>query len=103
MSGPDSYFEKPTDKQMARAVADGDVETLRRLLESGEVDPLTVGSDATNWLTIAVAARQKGSLDTLLERGALGDPKGKIAGQALYAATLLDDLYWLKRLHAAGA
>lgn len=103
VSGPDSYFEKPTDKQMARAVADGEVDTIRRLLESGEVDPLAVGSDATSWLTIAVAARQKGSLDTLLEHGALGDPKGKIAGQALYAATLLDDLYWLKRLHAAGA
>ncbi len=103
VSGPESYFEKPTDREMARAVADGDVATIRRLLESGEVDPLAVGRDATNWVTIAVAARQKGSLDTLLERGALGDPKGKIAGQAMYAATLLDDLYWLKRLHAAGA
>lgn len=103
VSGPDSYFEKPADKQMAWAVAEGDTQSIRRLIESGEVDPLTVGSDATNWLTIAVAARQKGSLDTLLELGALGDPKGKIAGQALYTATLLDDLYWLKRLHAAGA
>jgi uncharacterized protein len=88
---------------MARAVADGEVAAIRQLLESGEVDPLTVGREATSWLSIAIAARQKGSLDTLLERGALGDPKGKIAGQALYAATLLDDLYWLKRLHAAGA
>ncbi|OJT17384.1 hypothetical protein BO221_45535 [Archangium sp. Cb G35] len=88
---------------MARAVADGDAATIRQLLDSSEVDPLTVGRDATNWLVIAVAARQKGALDTLLERGALGGPKGKIAGQALYAATLLDDPYWLKRLHAAGA
>jgi uncharacterized protein len=88
---------------MARAVAEGDVETIARLLETGEVEPLTVGRDATSWLVIAVAARQKKSLDTLLGLGALGEPKGKIAGQALYAATVLDDLYWLKRLHAAGA
>ncbi|WNG41388.1 hypothetical protein F0U61_52630 [Archangium violaceum] len=103
MSGPDSYFDKPADKQMARAVAEGDVPTIERLLETGEVEPLTVGRDATSWLSIAVAARQKKSLETLLAHGALGDPKGKIAGQALYAATVLDDLYWLERLHAAGA
>ncbi|HYO52375.1 hypothetical protein [Archangium sp.] len=103
MSGPDTYFETPADKQMALAVAEGDVETIERLLKTGQVEPLTVGRDATSWLVIAVLARQKKSLDTLLELGALGDPKGKIAGQALYNATVLDDLYWLKRLHAAGA
>lgn len=103
MSGPDVYFDKPADKQMARAIADGDVATIEQLFASGEVDPLTVGRDATNWLSLAVAARQKAALETLLAHGALGDPKGKIAGQALYTATVLDDLYWLKRLHEAGA
>lgn len=101
--GPDGYFDQPADKQMALAIADGNVATVRSLLKSGQVQPLTVGRDATNWLVIAVAARQKAVLDALLELGALGDPKGKNAGHAMYAATLLSDLYWLKRLHAAGA
>jgi hypothetical protein len=103
VSGPDAYYEKPADKQMALAIADGDVATIERLFASGEVDPLTVGRNATNWLSLAIAARQKAALETLLAHGALGDPKGKIAGQALYTATVLDDLYWLKRLHEAGA
>lgn len=103
MSGPDAYFEKPADKQMARSIAEGDVATIERLLGSGEVDPLTVGRNATNWLSLAIASRQKAALETLLAHGALGDPKGKIAGQALYTATVLDDLSWLERLHAAGA
>ena len=45
VSGPDSYFEKPTDKQMARAVADGEVDTVRRLLRS---DRPVLRSDGTH-------------------------------------------------------
>jgi uncharacterized protein len=107
--GPDHYFDKPADKQMALAIADGDIRTIERLIKAGEVNPLAVGRDATNWLTIAILARQKKALDKLLELGALGDPKGKIAGQALYNATLVGtatpfgDLYWVRRLREAGA
>lgn len=101
--GPDMYFDAEADKRMARAVAAGELTTIRSLIMTGAVSPVQVGRDATGWLVIAIAARQKQALDALLELGALGPPKGKIAGQALYAATLLDDIYWLKRLKTAGA
>ncbi|WP_431113253.1 ankyrin repeat domain-containing protein [Variovorax paradoxus] len=96
-------FDRDLDKAMARAIEEGDVRTMRRLFEKNEVSPHTVGRDATGWLVIAVAARQKEALDLLLEVGALGNPRGKSAGQALYVATLNGDLYWLRRLYVAGA
>lgn len=102
-SGPHMYFDSDADRRMARAVASGDIATIRSLVGNGVVSPIAVGRDATSWLVIAVAARQKRSLDVLLELGAMDDPKGRIAGQALYAATIQQDLYWLRRLHAAGA
>lgn len=101
--GPDKYFESDADKQMAVAIANGDVTAVEHLITSGSVDPLTVGREAVSWLKIAILTGQRTVLEKLLELGALGDPKGSIAGQALYTATILDDPFWLKRLHAAGA
>lgn len=103
MAGPNDYFDAPQDKRMALAIAKGDTATVEQLLDSEAVDPQKVGRDATSWLIVAIAAAQKESLETLLRHDALGNPNGPIAGQALYSATLLDDLYWLKRLHKAGA
>ena len=102
--GPDMYFDRPEDKEMARAVARGDLGTMRRLLDQGAVDPVTIGRDNTGWLEIAVLAREKAALDFLLARGAMGDAKSKQAGQALYSATLMrGGLNFLRRLHEAGA
>lgn len=103
MSGPDTYFESAADKKMALSVADGDVSAIESLVHSGQVNPQAVGRDATSWLIISIVARQKAAMDKLLELGAMGDPRGPIAGQALYTATVIDDPYWLKRLHSAGA
>lgn len=103
MTGPDDYFDRPPDKRMARAIADGDVATAEQLIRNGQVQPLTVGRDQINWLIIAIISQQRGGIEKLLQLGALGPPRGPIAGQALYTATIQDDLVWLKQLHAAGA
>ncbi|WP_243370225.1 hypothetical protein [Microvirga solisilvae] len=102
-SGPDMYFDAPADKQMAVAVASGDLATMTSLLSSKAVDPLTMGRKTTSWIEIAVIADQRAAFDTLVKWGALGEPKGKIAGQAMYSATIKGSIRWLERLHKAGA
>lgn len=102
-SGPDMYFDAPNDKRMALAVAAGDVGTIEELLSSKAVDPLKIGRNATSWIEIAVLADQRRSFEALLKWGALGPPQGKIAGQAMYSATVKGNLAWLERLYRAGA
>jgi hypothetical protein len=102
-SGPDMYFDSPADKRMALAVAAGDIETMTALLSSKAVDPLKIGRKATSWVEIAVIADQPRAFETLVRWGALGPAKGKIAGQAMYSATVKGSLRWLERLHRAGA
>ncbi len=102
-SGPDMYFDSPADKQMALAVASGDIETMTRLLSSKAVDPQAIGRKTTSWVEIAVIADQRKAFDTLVTWNALGPPKGKIAGQALHSATVKGSIRWLERLTAAGA
>lgn len=104
MSGLDDYFDLPEDKKMALAVSQGDVSAIRRMISRGEVSPHKIGRRNMNWVSIAVLTRQKKALDALLELGALGDSKGKIAGSSMYHATIIDDgLPYLERLHRAGA
>ncbi len=103
MSGPDAYFETANEKQLASAIAAGDRNAVRTLLAGGDVDPATIGRDATTFLSIAILAKQKDVFEQLLQAGALGDPRGKTAGESMYIATLTDDIYWLKRLLEAGA
>jgi hypothetical protein len=102
-SGPDMYFDASSDKRMALAVASGDVRTMLELMSSKAVEPQALGRKATSWIEIAVIADQREAFDMLVEWGALGPPKGKTAGQAMYSATIKGSLRWLERLHRAGA
>ncbi|MCG7393680.1 hypothetical protein MHY87_12250 [Microvirga sp. ACRRW] len=102
-AGPDMYFDAPADKQMAIAVASGDIETMTALLSSKAIDPQAIGRKVTSWIEIAVIADQRKAFDTLVTWDALGPPKGKIAGQAMYSATIKGSIRWLERLHRAGA
>ncbi len=102
-AGPDMYFDAPADKQMALAVASGDIEKMNALLSSKAVDPQAIGRKVTSWVEIAVIADQRAAFDTLVKWNALGPPKGRIAGQAMYSATIKGSIRWLERLKAAGA
>lgn len=101
--GPENDFERPQDMAMAKAVASGDLVQIERALSDGTVDPAARGKNGANWLSIAIVFRQKSALELLLRLKVLTDPKGENAGTALYSATMLDDLSWLKALVHAGA
>lgn len=102
-AGPDMYFDSPADKQMAIAVASGDIATMTAILSSKAVEPQAIGRKVTSWIEIAVIADQRRAFDTLVTWDALGPAKGKIAGQAMYSATVKGSIRWLERLKAAGA
>lgn len=101
MSKP--IFDRADDNEMARAVSTGDLSKARGLIDSGRVDPLTIGRERSGWLAIAVASEEWEMMEYLLSAGALGPADGPLAGQAMYFATTRDDPKWLERLRRAGA
>lgn len=103
MASPSDSFDDLAEKQMAKAVASGDVGTVRDLLASKQVSPTASGRNGLGWLQLAIITEHHEVLDVLLQAGALGDPAGKTTGHAMYQATVADDPYWLKTLHEAGA
>lgn len=101
--GPEKDFESLSDKEMAMAVSKGNLTQIEKMLNEKIVSKSARGKNGANWLSIAIAYRQKNAFELLLKLGVLNDPKGENAGTALYMATMLDDLYWLKLLVGAGA
>jgi len=96
-------FPAGPQREMAEAVGRGDLATVRRLLESGSVEPDAVGDNRVGWLAIAIAAERRDVFEYLLEAGAVGAPQSDAAGAAMYQATVADDEKWLRGLVEAGA
>ncbi|TFY99028.1 ankyrin repeat domain-containing protein [Ramlibacter humi] len=90
-------------REMARAIVEGDDAAVLSMARSGQISLLERGRNGAAFLSLAIAARRRRAFEILLEHGALGDPAGPIAGNALYAATVQPTLYFLERLHHAGA
>lgn len=103
MQSPEDFFDSPTAKKIATAIAAGEAGRVKTLLGTTEVPADLLGKNGLTFLSIAILSKRKDAFETLIELGAIGDPAGKAAGHSMYNATMVSNDYWLKRLHESGA
>lgn len=96
------HFEDPAAQELAQAVADGKLSTIRELVADGtSVD--SAGKDGITMAQWAVFERQHRSLETLLELGADIELHGLGGSTVLHSAAIVDNPRYLRTLLEAGA